>query len=392
MGNPEKKRFLLNRRELITLGGLAAAGVVTAPLAREIKKLIGENFEPVGNLEALLDFTVLPPKIPTPPELRGIIMNSPFLWQYIGIPDATDQAIENARAFGSKAIRVFINDTYQPELSHFEPWVLDDIKVLTEKFPLMVDLFDAYPLLHSNKPNAIYGSWPLTSPYLVKTKGRSLIDQQMAFFVDPALVEIFLNRVRSIVGSLKSSRVVAWSVANELIPPVGTPEEKREILTTWYEKVLREIRRLDQNRSIVSGVADPTLLDEQRLKTAGLTANTIHLYPDPGGLDNLIRILASHRECLPWIIQEIGFPAQAWGVQLGSLRDELLASFLVHRLLRFIRVDEKKRTVKPESESLGIWRLTFEGDWHNDGFSVSPQSLPKTTKILKTWQSMVLKN
>ncbi len=267
---------------------------------------------------------------------------------------------------------------------------MDNIKVLTEKFPLIVDLFDAYPLLHSNKPNATYGSWSLTSPYLVKTKGRSLIDQQLAFFVDPNLVEIFLNRVRSIVGSLKSSRVVAWSVANELIPPVGTPEEKREILTTWYEKVLREIRRLDPNRSIVSGVADPTLLDEQRLKTAGLTANTIHLYP--GGPDNWIRILASHHQCLPWIIQEIGFPTKAFGIQLGSLRDELLASFLVDRLLRFIRVDEKKRTVKPESESLGIWRLTFEGDRHNDGFSVSSQSLPKTTKILKSWQSMVLKN
>jgi len=386
----KEERFLLSRRRLITLGGLAAAGVVTAPLAWKINKLIGENFEPVGNLEALLDFTVLPPKIPTPPELRGIIMNSPFLWQHTDIPDAIDRAVENARAFESKTIRVFINDTYEPELSHFEPWVLENTKVLTEKFPLIVDLFDAYPLLHSNKPNIIYGSWPLTSPYLVKTKGRSLIDQQLAFFVDPDLVEIFLNRARSIVDSLKSSRVVAWSVANELIPPVGTPEEKREILTTWYEKVLREIRRLDPNRPIVSGVADPTLLDEQRLKTAGLTANTIHLYP--GGPDNWIRILASHHQCLPWIIQEIGFPTKALGIQLGSLRDELLASFLVDRLLRFIKVDEKNRTVKPESESLGIWRLTFEGDWHDDGFSVSPQSLPKTSKILKTWQSMVLKN
>lgn len=390
MGNPENKRFLLNRRELITLGGLAVAGVVTAPLAWEIKKLIGGNFEPVGNLEALLDFTVLPPKVLTPPELRGIIMNSPFLWQYTGIPEAIDRAVENANAFESKAIRVFINDTYEPELSHFEPWVLDSTKALTKKFPLIVDLFDAYSLLHSNKPNATYDSWPLNSPYLVKTKGRSLIDQQLAFFVDPDLVEIFLNRVRSIVGSLKSSRVVAWSVANELIPPVGTPEDKREILTTWYEKVLREIRRLDQARPIVSGVADPTLLDEQRLKAAGLTANTIHLYA--GGSDNLIRILASQRKCLPWIIQEIGFPARAYGIQLGSLRDELMASFLVDRLLRFIRVDEKKRTVEPRSESLGIWRLSFEGDSHDDGFQVSPRSLPKTTKVLKTWQSMVLKN
>lgn len=383
MANLEKEK--LSRREFLITGAFAGAGFLA--IKWDVEK-VAQNFSPTFNLEKLKDFTVLPPEFPTPSKLVGINLNAPFLWQEVDSPEKIERAIENANQFGARTIRVFVNDEFEPELEDYHFEVLEKIEKLAQKFPLQVDLFDAYPLLHASDFNPVYGSSSLSSPYLV-IKEKTLIQQQLDFFTDKSIEKIFLRRVKEIIGSLNHvPGIAAWSVANELAPPTQTGKRAKEILTSWYEKVVTEIRKIDKERPILSGVADPTLLDEERLKACGLSANTIHLYPDL--TENAFRLYqTNHKRVLPLICQEIGFPSKIFDFSFSSIHDELFSRFLSHNFSSFFEINEKEKWLKPKITSISLWHLSFPGDSHRDGFELTPENLPKTLKVLQNWKKIL---
>lgn len=388
MAHPEKEKVSrgISRREFLIGGAFLGANFLASKWGLERTK---SNFSPF-DLEKFKDFTVFPPEFPTPSELVGINLNAPFLWQEVKSPEKIEKSIENAHQFGARTVRVFVNDEFEPELGKYRFEVLEKIEKLAQKFPLQVDLFDAYPLLQANKFNVIYGSSSLSSPYLTFRKEKPFIQQQLNFFTDKSIREIFLKRVKEIVNRLHhTSGIVAWSIANELAPPTRTKEEAKKILTDWYEEVVIAIRQTDKERPILSGVADPNLLDEERLKDCGLSANTIHLYPFSGSSENILN--AQQQKLLPLICQEIGFPSRIFGLSFSFAHDELFSRYLSHNFSSFFEVNEREKWLKPKITSIGLWRLTFEGDLHQDGFEIIPENLPITLKILRDWEAMIKK-
>lgn len=377
MMNLEKEKVSrgITRREFLIGGAFLGVGFLGSKWGVE---RITNSFSPSLDLEKLKDFTILPPEFPTPSELVGINLNAPFLWQEVDSPEKIERAIKNASQFGARSIRVFINDEFEPELGNYQFEVLDKIKKLAQKFPLQVDLFDAYPLFHASDFNPVYGSSSFSSPYLV---------EKVNFFTDKSIQETFLKRVKVVVEYLNHHPgILAWSVANELTPPVQTKERAKEILTSWYEKVITEIRKIDKERPILSGVANPTLLDEEKLKQCGLTANTLHLYPFLGKEDTLS---TQSRRSLPLVCQEVGFPSQIFGFSFLFAHDELFSRYLSRHLLSFIEINEKERWLRPKVTSIGLWRLTFEDDSHQDGFGLTPEKLPQTLKVLQNWKEIL---
>lgn len=380
MAHPEREKIQrgISRRELLIGGAFLGADFLASSWGLE---RIASNLFSSPNFEKLKDYTVLPPEFPTPSKLIGINLNAPFLWREVDSPDKIEKAVRNARQFGARTIRVFINDEFELELGDYHLEVLEKIDRLAQKFPLQVDLFDAYPLLCSNKFNPVYGLSSLSSPYLVEKQN---------FFTNQFIQETFLERIRKIVGCLnKTPGIIAWSVANELAPPVQTRERAKKILTDWYEKVIMAIRQIDQKRPILSGVANPTLLDEERLKKSGLTANTIHLYPFSGSSENILH--AQHQKILPLVCQEIGFPSRIFGFSFSFAHDELFSRYLSHNFSSFFEINEKEKWLKPKITSLGLWRLTFEGDFHQDGFGIDPEKSPQTLKVLRVWKEIIEK-
>lgn len=391
MAHPEKEKVQrgISRRKFLIGGTFLGAGFLASGWGME---RIARNFSPSLDLEKLKDFAVLPPDRPAPYELTGINLNSPFLWREVDSPEKIERAIQNANQFGARTIRIFINDEFEPELGNYRLEVLEKIEKLAQRFPLQVDLFDAYHLLHANKFNVVHGSSSLSSPYLMPKKEKSLMQRQLDFFTDETIQEVFLRRVKAILEHLNHvPQIVAWSVANELVPPAGSKKEARKILTNWYEKVVSAIRQIDKERPIVSGVADPGLLDEERLIRCGLSANSIHLYPDFLGTpeNNLKFYQNQYQKALPLICQEIGFPSRLLGISFSFAYDELFSAFLSHHLSSFIEVNEGRRWVKPKVTTIGLWRLSFEGDHHRDGFEISPEKLPQTLKVLQTWKETI---
>ena len=393
MAHPEKEKVprSFSRREFIIGSAFLGASLFASKWSVE---KVTQNFSPTPNLEEFKGFTVLPPEYLTPPEITGINLNSPFLWREVDSPQKIEKAIQNANQFGARTLRVFINDEFEPELGNYHFKVLEKVEKLAQRFPLQVDLFDAYPLLHANKFNLTHGSSFLSSPYLSVGKEKSLAQRQLDFFTDETIRKIFLKRVKEIIGRLNHvPQVVAWSVANELAPPVGTKEEARKMLSHWYEKVIITIRQIDKERPIISGVADPTLLDEKRLKESGLSANTIHLYPNlTDSVGSAFKLYQTqHQKALPLVCQEIGFPSQILGLSFSFAHDELFSRYLSHSLSHFVEINKKERWLRPKVTSIGLWRLTFEGDSHQDGLGISPEKLPQTLKILQTWEKTIRK-
>lgn len=387
MIHPEKEKVQrgINRREFLIGGAFWGVGLLASSWGLE---RITNNLSPSLNLEKFHNFTVLPPENPLPSELSGIHLNSPFLWKCVDSPEILETAIRNAHQFDARTIRIFINDEFEPNLGDYRPEVLEKIEKLAQKFPLQVDLFDAYPLLHAHKFNVIYGPSSLSSPYLMAKEEKSLVQRQLDFFTDKTIGEIFLRRTRKIIERLNHTPgIVAWSVANELVPPVKSKKEAQKLLSDWYEKVVITIRQLDKKRPIISGVADPNLLDEKRLKKCGLTANTLHLYPFSGDIENVLQ----NQEVLPLVCQEIGFPHEFLGFSFSLVYDELFSRFLSHALFRSIEVNEKERWIRPKVTGVGLWRLSSPGDGHQDGFELTPKNLPKTLRVLQNWEEITTK-
>jgi len=362
MENKERaKRFIfdlkkIDRREFLKFFLLGAGLFLT-----------NSGCFPEKEIKKFENFSLLPPENPSPAFLRGINLNAPFLWQDVDYPEKITNAFENAKEIGARNIRVFINDLFEPELGRYNFDVLKKIKKLAQisPFPLQVDLFDAFSLSHFGKINLVHSSSPYPSPYLAGD-----------FFNDERLRNFFLRRVETIIlffGDIKN--IVSWSVANEL-EPKGTKEEKREILTMWYEEIIKKIKEIDPERPIISGLADPELIDEEKLKEIGLTANTIHFYP------NLFQNFQESRK-IPLVCQEIGFPSKIAGIKIpDSLYDIFFSNFLNDSFLNFAEINEKKGLLKLKTDSFWFWRLSYEGDSHQDGFEIIPQRIPRTLETI----------
>lgn len=375
MTNLEREPIGISRRKFLIGGVFGGASFLASKYGVE---RVAQNFSPSFDLEKFRDFSVLSPEFPTPTELIGVNLNAPFLWREVNSPEKIERAIKNAHQFGAQTIRVFVNDEFEPELGNYQFEVLTKIKKLAQKYPLQVDLFDAFSLVHANKLNPVYSSSALSSPYLMEKKG---------FFTNQSIQETFLERVRKIVEDLnKTPGIVAWSVANEVALPAQTIEKAKETLTSWYEKVITEIRKIDKERPVLSGVADPTLLDEERLKRCGLTANTLHLYPFSGDENSLN---TQSQKSLPLVCQEIGFPSRIFGFSFSFIHDEIFSRYLSHNFSSFFEVNEKEKWLRPRVTSIGLWRLTFEGDSHQDGFGIDPKESPQTLKVLQDWEKII---
>lgn len=350
----EREQF--NRRTFLT--GAAATAAATAGYLEYARRFPYVSPVPERNNVSFRELAL-------PPDLVGLHVNYPFLWKLVDNPPFLQSALANVEKIGAESVRVIINYKSEPGLGVYDFRVLKKIKRLASLVPLQVDLFDGFDF-RSDYFNPVYGRAMPRSPYLASPDGKSRAEMLRVFFTDPRLRGHFVNRIQTIVDYFKDEpNITAWSVANELSPPPGIPQKRgRELLNGLYEQAIWAIREVDKQRTIVSGVADPTILDERRLKAAGLDANTIHLYGNP---------LPKYEQYLPLFGQEIGSPRRLFGV---TVSDDLYDTLLSYSLSGIL----------PYFTGLVLWRLSFAGDPHRDGFEIIPENLPRTTDLLHQWR------
>lgn len=363
------------RRFLLGAGVLAVTSVTGIKL-----KDIPQTFHPISDLDQLLGFRVLPTEFAVPSYLAGIVPNHPFLWEHVDSPEKIQKEILKAEQMQTRLIRVFLDDRVEPSPGDYRLDMLDKLARLAEQIDLQVDLFDAYNLLHSDRPSLFYPVHEPTSPYLGRL-GRSLTERKQAFFTDPEMLDFFQKRIFRFVNHLKGVKgIKVWSVGNELEAP-------EEALTLWYSKVLPVIREADPERPIISGVADPNLLDEGILQPLGLSANTIHIYPG-GNLDEIMtRYQNRHARYVPLVCQEIGFPRLPGYIAY----DWLYSQFLNRTLLRFVEINQPDGWIRPIVTGVGPWKLTADAK-DSDGHEIHPDELPRAMGRLWAWNDIVEKS
>lgn len=392
----------LSRRDFLKVGtafSLAAsleAGLTLKKGKLQVVQDIADRISPTFELGRLESIQALSSDFPLPEPLNPICFNSPFLWRVADCSETLDRfAIKVTRITGmhhsskDTQIRIFIDDAFENPVGQYHPAVLEQVKILSRRFPLIPDLFDAYQLLHSDK-SACYPSRPITSPYLdLLPDDLTERDKQLQFFTDPDVREAILERIAFIVNALKDEEgIVAWSVGNEFDPPVDSVTDKKTLLTPFYEDAVRLIRSIDRERPILSGVADPNFLDEEVLKEAGLTANTIHVYDS----NKLPAVLGEYRrkQHLPLVCQEIGLAGSCNGFNFKFAQDFLFYGFLQDVFSNFIEVDQQNGTYKPQVTSLWPWQLTVAG-LNEDGFEIEPDRMQMSCRLLQSWQRIIQK-
>lgn len=379
----------ITRRKAIQ-GAILAGGVGIYLVGRSIPE-IPKVFHPISSLNDLLGFKTLPPEFAVDPALAVITPNHPFLWRHIDSKERIDQEIEKASKLPTRAdrviLRIFLDDKVEPQLGRYRYDLIDKVVKLAERVDLQIDFFDAYNLLHSDRPSLSYGVREPSSPYLGGREGRSIQDRKLAFFADPAMIEAFRNRVYEIGGRLKNIpgfKVI--SIGNEFDAPPA-------LLNNWLERVLPVFKDISSGRPIIPGVADPTLIDEERLHPLGLTANTIHIYPNLLG-SNLETIMArylsdKHTRVMPLVCQEIGYPRLPGDIAY----DWLSAQFLNSTLLRFVELNQKDGWIRPIITGVGPWKLATENEAEeSDGHEIAPDEMPQTLGVLWTWHNIIEKS
>lgn len=372
------ERTLTRRRFTIGAAAATAAFVLGLKVSEPSRAVL-----PISSLNQLRGFDVLPFTLSVAPVLAGITPNHPWLWEQIDSREKIDKELEKAGKMPTKLIRIFLDDRVEPALGRYQRGFFDKVAMLSERVDLQVDLFDAYNLLHSDRPSLSYSSKEPTSPYLGRKEGKSLTDRKRNFFQDPAMVEAFQKRVFTLVSHLKDARgIKVWSVGNEFEAPT-------EVLSDWYAKILPVIREIDDRRPVVAGVADPTLLDEGRLAPLGLSANTIHIYPDivNRSLEKIMdRYINAHSSTVPLICQEIGFPDFPGNIG----HDWLYSQFLNQALLNLVEVNQRDSWVRPLVAGLGLYRLST-GEEEPDGHEIIPDELPETMSVVWRWNEIMEK-
>lgn len=308
-----------------------------------------------------------------PSSLTGIIPNCHHL-PYIENSEIQEGLNKNIDMIGPICTRVFLDDQFEPRPGDYQQAPLDKIAKLSRRRALAVDLFDAYTALHSSK---------LSSPYLVPKQGRDIRDQQWAIFTDPDIRQTLANRLKVAVQALKGEPgIKAWCVANELNLRVNDISLMRDLHTDLFQQLVEEILSVDSSRPIFIGIDDPNLIIEERFTQYRTPIiNTIHVYPWPSHLKMVYDYRGKEEHYLPLACQEIGYPR----AQLGNVRsvkvtpdyDRVLSQFSI-QIFNGLSSQDFEEGTTPFISSWGPWRISAEGDTHNDGFEIMPDKMPES--------------
>lgn len=287
-------------------------------------------------------------------QFKELGINSPFIYlkseeweKYVGLLKKLKEMfkIEKFR------IRLFISDDFEKNLGEYNQEVLKSIlnfynflKKNNIDFILEIDLIDCYSIGNSLKPNLVYGTSPITSPYNL-TKDLKGYYQ---FFVNDELRKKFISRARTILSFLKQyfeNEELIISIANEPEPPVENLEEKRKILTEWYQFVLDNIKDLlSEKWKLVAGVKNPDFLS-QDIYNQGIIP-TLHLYPfefSPSTLESWLKKYPNI------YIQELGTPYKILNLP-NPFEKQIMESLM--------------EAVK--NNPVSLWKL----DFYEDGFQI----------------------
>lgn len=371
----------LDRRDFIKYTLLATAGYAALNKSTSVDSL------PLWHR----DLQVLPPQFPIHSDLRGIAVNFPYLSSWLEYPGILNGIMDDARQVGASYIRVFLSDKFESELGKYEFGYLENVAMLSEKFPLQVEIIDGYKIFHSENYAPSYLPSKPESPYLLGETG-DLRSQRLNIFKDGRAREKLIEREFAVARFFKNiPGVVALSIGNEIEPPVDAHEEAQEIMMELYPLLVAAVREAAPQKPLLSGVADPTLL-------VGLDLiDTIHIYPEifTNKLEDIFARLKKQPRKSPLICQEIGIPSfLKWGsFELPiPFHDRLSAAFIDRSLARFVDVNEEDGWKRFNLGGVVLWRLTYVGNPHRDGFGLIPQRQPLTMDILRKWQDFYTSN
>lgn len=352
----------ISRRDFLKIGSLATAGIA----------LLGAQYYlNLGNFFSLPEIEKAP-RYPLPEALRGVSVNSPFIWR---LEQSQDEVLRKARTYRPATMRLFGDDTIEPSLGtysttslkRFQSFVnkVDKMKEETGWAPgLTVDFGDSYGMLPRSSP--VYGDSKAFSPY---SDGS---DKGYRDFFGPEKRKLYKKRMKTMSEAIGGSKaVVAWGIANEASPPAGP--DGQAVLTDWMADMVGECRRLDPERPILTGLAHPWEIDEGQIDDRN-TVNTIHVYPfNPGlTLDPFRQYLASPNRKMPLYPQEVGFPNRLLGRDFPPDFIDKGYGMIVQGVLRYATIGGRL-----ETNGIGLWKM----DGYDDGFP-DPFMLPHTKEML----------
>lgn len=397
------------------LGGLAT--LLTGGYLAYGEGVVGQDNTYPRSPYDLADYKILPPRLPTLPLGRGgILVNIPYFYRKSNYRGVIEEGFEHLRELGADVARIYLGNGFEKQFSRFAVKDLDDIGKLSEEaerhgISLQLVMLDGYDLFHANKDHRAYDPKKLSSVYLIDKNGRSISQQQEAFFTDQEIVEKFLKRASFITSHLRSvpPEQLSFEIINEADLPGRSLSETRDKITAWKSQVAFEIRRMGSSRKIVSGLARPNLIYESNVD---LDVNTAHLYlDDPTPLSRFFRksesdqiiddYLFRHQPVHPLSLDELGFQKvvnlnlgeRRLSIPLYPIRDRQMADFINRVMFKFIEVDVGRREVRVNVSRIGLWRLTFGQDrgqfidyW--DGYEFTPGEIPLTVVELKGWKQV----
>lgn len=371
----------LDRRDFLKYTLLAAVGYTALN-----KSTNGDSLPPWHR-----DLRILPPQFPLPSNLGGIAVNFPYLSSWLAYPGILNGILEDAGQIGANYIRVFISDKFESELGGYEFGYLENVAKLSEKFPLQVEIIDGYKIFHSDKHAPSYSPSKPESPYLLEESG-DLRNQRLSLFKDGRAREKLIEREFVVARFFNSvPGVIALSIGNEIEPPVDNHDRAQELMMELYPLLVAAVREAAPQKPLLSGVGDPTLVVDLDL------IDTIHIYPEifSTKLEDIFTRLRKHPRKAPFICQEIGFPSVLkWGnFELPiPFNDRLSAAFIDRTLAKFVEVNEEDGWKRFNLEGVVLWRLTYDGNPHRDGFGLIPKWRPLTMGVVREWQDFYTSN
>lgn len=297
--------------------------------------------------------------------------------------------IKNIDLSNSSATRVFLDDSFEPTLGDYRYEYIEKVIQLSQRTPLTVDLFDAYYFLHADKTNPGFPSSRLSSPYLVPKDDRSIDRQQRAIFTDLEIRSAYMERIKAAAKSLINvAGVIGIGLANELNIRMRNFEQARLVHTSFYKEAVDNLIGIGWNKTIFIGVDDPNLIDEEEFRDySHQVVNTYHAYPWQPHLNMIRAYRRQESHILPLVCQEVGLPRRTiqpdGSILDSSDYDEEYSRFLIATLARLSEYDEESRTFMPLISGFGPWRISAEGDPHEDGYEIEPNKMQKTANAFK---------
>lgn len=357
---------MLSKREFLLAGGAGVVGVAGYGLLKLLD--YQSQYDWRADLGFLDGVELSEPKMPA--ALRGVCINSPFLWSrdlaYV------DQVIVTAKQMGATNLRLFINDVplkgvvnqcFEDTGGRFNLGMIDRLRFLLQrvdyfnyKYPdtlplgAIIALEDGYRMFHSEKTNLDYASEAISSPYF--DPKIPILQAQEDFFTKDSQRQRFSWRLHSLVTLLRNSRCIsAWEIGNELELPEEIGERK-EILTQWYQEMIPAVMGADTTRPISTGLRKPWFIDENEF-TGLPIVNTLHAYP--GSDATVIREVEAFapQAQLALGVTEVGVSERLWG------NDDYLVRFSNKLLKALVRNGQLL------AGQIGLWKKDDYGDNHD---------------------------